>query len=357
MIKVIRVKRVLGILVHQILDPNKFLPLLVIAQEEGFDDTMVFTPDDVNLSKQLVTGYVMRDGEWQQLILPFPSITFDIGYYTGESSIKVKKIKEHPKFPFIGYSLGNKWTIQKHLMAAKPLSPYLLPTEMASHEKVILSMAKQHQSVMLKPLNGSGGKGIFRINRLPNGYQLGEHEDTLSLYSEQQIREMLHHLIENRKYIVQKWVDIRDRQGSVYDIRVLVQKNHVGQWQLTGMGIRQGESKKITSNLTGGGQAFQVYPFLKEQFGEASAKKLIHQMERIALFIPRHLEKGYKKRLAELGLDLAVDRDQHIWIIEVNIKPGKTLWRKISDFEADRMCLRAPIQYGRFLLQQMGRKR
>lgn len=349
-------KRVLGILVHQIHDPNRFLPLHVIAQEEGFDDMMVFTPEDVNLGNQLVKSYVMRDGSWQQLILPFPSITFDIGYYTGASSVKVKKLKNHPRFPFIGYSLGNKWTIQKHLMSANALSSFLLPTEMATHEKIILSMAKEHQSVMIKPLNGSGGRGILRLKRQPSGYQLGEHEDSLSTYSEQQIREVLRELLQNRKYIVQKWVDIRDQHGSVYDIRVLMQKNSLGQWQLTGMGVRQGETKRITSNLTGGGHAYQVYPFLKEQFGERSAKNLINQIERIAWFIPRHLEKGYHKRLAELGLDLAVDRDQHIWIIEVNIKPGKTLWRKISDFEADRMCLRAPIQYGRFLLEQKRRR-
>lgn len=355
----IYLKKILGILVHQIKDPQRYTPLFMLALEAGFQDILVYTPFDVDFKHEMIHGYVYVNGNWEQSLQPFPSITYDIGYYTSSPLIqRTKKIKAHPRLPLVGYGLGNKWTIHKHLTSSKSLKPFLIPTELAQSVTRILAMVQSHTTIMIKPLNGKGGKGIVRLTRTSSGYTLLENDEQREEHvNAEQIRIYLKELLSRGKYLIQKWVDIRDKNGAVYDIRLLMQKNYLGKWQLTGMGVRQGGAEKITSNLTGGGHAFPVQPFLKEQFDEQVAQRLSSKIEKIGWYIPTFLEKSYKKRLVELGLDLAIDRDQHIWIIEVNIKPGKTLMRKLEDFEADQQVLRAPIQYARYLVDRLKNKK
>lgn len=345
--------RVLGIMVHQVNNLQRYEPFVSIALEEGFASVIVYTPDDVDLNHPVIHGYTYQFGRWIKQECPYPSISHDIGYYTDTETLrKVKAIKAHPKLPFLGYGLGNKWNIHKHLFKSPQLKPYLLPTVPAINTNTVMRMLKKYRSIMLKPLNGSRGKGIMKLSFDAHGFTLEENEKVLQRFSGAEFGPILSSILLKERFLVQKWVDIRDHHGSVYDIRVLMQKNGSGHWVLTGMGIRQGSQEKITSNLTGGGQAFPVLPFLKEQFSPSAAKELHSKLEHISYLIPGYLERSYGKRLVELGLDIAIDRNSDIWIIEVNIKPGRTLWRKISDMEADRISLRHPIQYARYLLDK-----
>jgi glutathione synthase/RimK-type ligase-like ATP-grasp enzyme len=344
--------RRLGIMTHKLHDPARYDPYVVVGKEEGFDEIIIFTPEDVNLILRHLHGYTFLGGSWNWVRRPFPTISIDIGYYTRAEQIHtVSRVKVEKSLPFVGYGLGNKWTIQKHLAASPLISPFLLPTELVKSKETILTMVDQYHSVMIKPLNGKGGKGILRLSKKKDGFVL--ENPTLgvsaSLPPSRFIRS-LQLLLTSKNYIVQKWIDIRDRDGHVFDVRVLVQKNQHGSWQLTGMGIRQAAKDKITSNLTGGGSAHSVFPFLSKQFGEKKTEEMVKQLEKLSHHIPVHLENSYQKRLVELGLDLAIDRSEQIWVIEVNIKPGRTLWGKIGNKLADDYSLRAPVQYARYLV-------
>lgn len=344
-------KRVFGIMTDKMIDLPRFQKFVPIALNEGFSEVLLFTPNDVDLKKQRVFGYVNRGQSWKKEWCPFPSISHDVGYYTSQAATqRVRRIKSHPQLPFLGYGLGNKWTIQQQLSKFSQLTPHLLPTSLIHSSSSVLEMLKKHRSVMLKPLNGKGGRGIIRLSLLGDGTIVEETGNQSRSYRSSTWK--LPSQVKRERYLVQKWIDIRDRKGTVYDIRVLMQKDGSGKWTLTGMGVRQGSQGKITSNLSGGGHAFPVYPFLKEQFSAHSANLLERKIREISYAIPDYLEKAYNKRLVELGLDIAVDRDMKVWIIEVNIKPGKTLYKKISDLEADRMSLVNPIKYARYLLDK-----
>ncbi|MBP1933962.1 YheC/YheD family protein [Ammoniphilus resinae] len=342
-----------GIMIHDIKDPARFNSYLSVIKEEGFDDLLVFTPHHVHLQKKQINGYMFMDGMWQQVVSPFPAISLDLGYYEEKSLFqKMKAVKYHPALPFVGYGLGNKWSIQQQLTSSAVLAPSLPPTQMLQHMDTVWSMLQKHTSVMIKPLNGKGGKGIFRLSQGENAYMLEQDEQILHLTQEELIH-FLKERMKEQKYLVQKWIDIRDKHGSVYDIRALVQKNGEGKWQLSGLGVRRGPSRyKITSNLTNGGTAHPAFPFLKKQFGREKADFILHYMRKLALFIPQYLEKVTNRRLVELGLDIAVDRNGRVWILEVNIKPGRSLWRKIDNQEAIDRSIRAPVQYAWYLLKK-----
>jgi glutathione synthase/RimK-type ligase-like ATP-grasp enzyme len=339
-------ERILGIMVHEPSKLARVTPYVEMALAEGFDDLVVFTPKDVNLLKRRIHGYIYRDGDWIRSHTEFPIIAYDVGYYLDNSTKKkVNKIKKKRQIHFIGSPLGNKLTIQKHLMTSSFLTPYLIPTLPFRSAATALHMVIKYGAVMIKPVHGMGGKGIIRLSKEKEGYRLEEDNQPIRYFFHNEIIEALNGLQKSKGYIVQKWIDIRDQDGCVFDIRILMQKNALAQWNLTGMGVRQGAKEKITSNLKGGGHAFEVYPFLEEQFGKDQAEALTVELENIAHHVPSCLEHASQKSLIELGLDLAIDRNGHIWIIEVNNKPDKTIFQKISNIEAAENSIRIPIQY------------
>lgn len=339
-------ERILGIMIHEPSKLGRVTPYVEMALAEGFDELVAFTPRDVNLSTRRIHGYIYREGDWIRSHTPFPIIAYDVGYYLDSRTKRiVNKIKKKKQIPFIGSPLGNKLTIQKHLMTSSFLVPYLIPTQPFHSASTALHMAKKYRAVMIKPVHGMGGEGIIRLSLEKGGYRLEEDSQPVRFFSNEEIIEPLEEIQRGKRYIVQKWVDIRDHDGCVYDIRVLMQKRSHGEWSLTGMGVRQGAKKKITSNLKGGGHAFEVYPFLEKQFGEERAEALTAELENIAHHVPLCLERSSLKNLIELGLDLAIDRTGHIWIVEVNNKPDRTIFQKISNTEAVENSMRIPIQY------------
>lgn len=349
-------QKILGIMIH-VRSPELVSIYRKFALDVGFDDLIVFTPEDVNLLQRRIYGYKYDNGEWKRAQLPYPTLGYDLGYYRDSATInKVNKIRRKEQFPFLGSYLGNKLMIQKRLLSSPKLKPHLIPTYPYRGLKRLLTLLKKYQAVMLKPVNGMGGNGIIRLSFEKERILLKTSDETLQFNSLKQVEQTLKRFTANRKFVVQKWVDISDKKGQVYDIRVLMQKNKSASWTLTGMAVRQGEKENITSNLKTGGKAYEIYPFLTQQFGQKQSDILYENIKKISLYIPPFLEKRTRCSLFELGLDLCIDQEGHIWILEVNNKPGKTIFNIVSNLEAAEQSVLLPIQYASHVVKQMKKR-
>lgn len=71
----------------------------------------------------------------------------------------------------------------------------------------------------------------------------------------------IHEFIGSRRYIIQPFLHLTNSKGQPFDVRVLMQKNGLGRWTLTGMAVRLGNQGSLTSNLHGGGTAVSPLPF------------------------------------------------------------------------------------------------
>ncbi|OGX68319.1 MAG: hypothetical protein A2189_00140 [Paenibacillus sp. RIFOXYA1_FULL_44_5] len=140
-------------------------------------------------------------------------------------------------------------------------------------------------------------------------------------------------------------------EGRTYDVRILVQKNNIGLWQLTGMAARIGKLGSITSNLHGGGSAYELLPVLQKQFEDKQAGEIMKSLSQLAMRIPLILEQ-YHGRLAELGIDIGIDPFGKLWIIEVNSKPGHSSFSHFSDPSVSRSSISNPIHYAGYLLNK-----
>ncbi|MDF2960165.1 MAG: endospore coat-associated protein [Paenibacillus sp.] len=154
-----------------------------------------------------------------------------------------------------------------------------------------------------------------------------------------------------RSYLLQQYLLLQTYSGDAYDVRSLVQKDGTGRWQVTGMAVRQGQGGSLTSNLHGGGTVQPAEPFLVRQFGADKAKSIAYRLQDLSVQIPEALEKHHG-RLAELGIDFGVDTEGHIWILEVNSKPGRSIFTYLHDNQARINALTNPIRYARYLLQR-----
>ncbi|HEX7056558.1 MAG TPA: YheC/YheD family protein, partial [Bacilli bacterium] len=99
-----------------------------------------------------------------------------------------------------------------------------------------------------------------------------------------------------------------------------------------------------------GGEALEVKRFLEQEKGRAETNRLLREIPSICAEIPQALESRFG-RLGELGVDLGIDRDNNVWILEVNSKPGRRVFSLIHNLDAERRAVRNPIQYACFLLK------
>ncbi|GFN30476.1 YheC/YheD family endospore coat-associated protein [Paenibacillus xylaniclasticus] len=340
----------LGIMTHRVSRPSRFHRYVVSAKAENFDGVIMYTPSDVDMKRQRVNGYIYQGGSWVRKSVAFPRINIDIGFYNEADMWKASKVKQCPALQFTGYGLGNKCRIQKHLKASDYLKPYLLPTVQARSSSQFAAFLHKHGSVMLKPINGWGGRGIIRFTDNNNRtYKVQTNGKAALNLSYAGMITYVKGILQQGRYVMQKWIDIRSKEGQVFDIRALMQKNGEGKWQLSGMAIREGKNDSITSNIKSGGHAHEVQAYLEKQFGEDSSKALASSIVEVAEYIPPYIEKSYKSRLFELGIDLAVDRSGKLWLIEINIKPGKSIMRRVYGRKAWERCLQHPFEYARYL--------
>lgn len=343
---------ILGIMTHRVNNPGSFRRHAKSALAEKFNGVMVFTPHDVSLDRKQIRGYLFQDGKWTKKTTAFPKINMDIGFYTSAAVQRASIVKRSKTFEFTGYGLGNKCKIQNHLLESTLLKPYLLPTEQVKNEQQFIKFLYKHGSIMLKPINGWGGRGIIRVTRDKEQF-IVQRNDVASLrLPVSQLSSYLRKVLRNGRHLMQKWIDIRNKNGNVYDIRVLVQKNGEGNWQTTGMAVREAKKDKITSNIKSGGRAYDVDGYMSKEFGKDKGEALTKSIAEVGDHIPEFVEKSYQSRLSELGIDLAVDASGRLWLLEINIKPGKEVIKQVYGKKAWEKSLHNHFQYARNLLEK-----
>lgn len=346
-------KNILGIMTHSVSHPQRYGRHARSALAERFDGVIMYTPKGVDVRRRVIQGSLFHNGSWSKATVPFPKINLDIGFYSPSDMTRATIVKKSKELPFTGYGLGNKSKIQSHLEASDYLRPYLIPTEHVTKEEQFAAFVKKHRSVMLKPINGWGGKGITRVTLSGDYFTVQRDGKDVQTLPKARLGSYIRGLLRSGgRHIMQKWIDIRNTKGTVYDIRALMQKNGKGEWQLSGLAVREGKKGKITSNIKSGGEAYEASDYLKEQFGEEAGEKLAVSAKEVAEYISPYMEKSYKSRLSELGIDLAVDRGGKLWLIEVNIKPGKSIMKRVYGQKAWEQSLHVGYQYARKLLEK-----
>jgi len=339
-----------------------FQKMTLAGQKLGLD-VIVFTPDDVDERAGRIHAMVYHPQHkaWRRQWTRFPQVIYDRARW--QKSARFARFaafrRKYAHLVFLNRPLRNKWVIYKALSAIAAFRPHLPSTRLYESPEDVDAMLNRHPIVYFKPINGTGGRGILRIDRMRDGTLLlqGRNHSRSIVHPRRIHRKQLPSVIRawdrhGDRYIVQQGLNIKLPGGRVHDYRMLVQKNGSGEWAVTGCAGRVGAGGSITSNLHGGGTAAPMNTLLREWV--ESESKLDHirtTAETLGIATARTLEKTYGN-LCELALDLAIDRSGRVWLLEVNQKPAREVFLRAGERDVYRRAVTQPIEYALWMHRQ-----
>ncbi|MNM56410.1 Endospore coat-associated protein YheD [compost metagenome] len=357
---------VLGILTlylnnaRQLEEKPVYRKMIVEGRKLGLD-VFVFTPADVDNRGQRVHALIFDPGagRWSRGWRPFPDMIYDRCRI--QRSARFQQLLEfrskYSHLAFLNRPLRNKWTIHQTFEQKSRFRPHLPDTLLYRSSADLRRMLKENPVLYIKPINGTGGRGILRIERPkhPAGrFDMQGRRQNRQIIAPRRVSLTELEAIVRRwclggRFLIQQGIPLRLPDGRVHDYRMLVQKNGEGKWELTGMAGRVGARRSVTSNLHGGGHAARAETLLKEWLGSGEkAAQVIQIAGKLGLDAAAFLEESFGA-LCELALDLAIDREGRIYILEVNPKPAREVFFRAGESDTYRKALRRPLEYALWL--------
>lgn len=310
----------------------------------------IFMPPGIDWETKSINGYYMaRSDGWQKARFPLPDVVYNRCLTgSGKSAAALNRLAAMGIRSF-NTSLGSKWHVYQQLKQNAAALACLPETFLLDSSEALEQIFKSHNDVYVKRLDGHLGKGIFRISKAAGGYRVQRTGEARGMYigSLKKITRMYGLNQSFGKLIVQKTIK-PGRSGSHFDIRVLVQKDGQGCWQVTGMAVRVGLAGQITTNLHTGGRAESLEKALRSKGYSAERTSAVRQsLGRTALQIAEALEST-TENLGELGLDFVLDAGGRPWFLEANPRAGRRSFAHLG-LNTRRLAVQRPMEYACFL--------
>ncbi len=324
---------------------------------------LIFSPKHVDWNRLRVKGWTFSPEakQWIAGEHPLPTLVYDRCFYTDSNQFRdykpfVQRLDQSPHVQLLGRGLVGKWDTHLILSRNPSLLPYLPETQKWEGPDKALLFMDQHEKILIKPNGGSHGKGVAAILQTAGGYQVhGRTRENrlfhLSFKEESSLKQWLNRFVANTRYVMQPYLPLNTPEGRPYDLRMLIQKNERGEWKTTGMAIRTGKTHGLTSNLHGGGRAEKAVPFLLRHFQRDQVSDIMEKIRWLAAVVPPHIERHHG-RLLELGLDVGIDTDGRIWLLEVNSKPGRSVFVLSGQKEVFHQATLLPIRVAQAILNR-----
>lgn len=341
---------------------SNFADIITTGTEHGFL-VYVVTVKQLKLRRKLLDGFTYDRGTdtWIGQKFPLPNLIYNrIPLREDELQPEVKRkialCVNHPHIQIFNPSFFNKWSLFKWLRQSRTTQPFIPATRRLLTAGGLGRMMMKHRFLYLKPISGKAGKGIMTIQLQPEKslpYTLKIQGDKGSTsYNCGSIAKLWARIVKEsggERYIAQQGIQLASFNERSFDLRTLVQKNRRGQWDISGIGARVAGSYSITTHVPRGGSIEDPEKLLVSVFGQDEARKLLMKTRNTALIIARQIERGSRRKLMEMSMDLGVDQDGHVWFFEANAKPMKFDEPDIRKRSLDRI-----FQYSTYLLKMRG---
>lgn len=315
---------------------NNFKDLIQTGKEMGVL-VYVITPRELKLMNKRIYAYLFDkdSGSWHQQWVPLPHVVYNrIPYRKDEllpeAQHKIEECLKHSQIRLFNPAFFNKWTLFEWLSKSAKTKSYIPVTRKLVKLNNLQFLIKRFPVLYLKPLHGKAGCGIMRIKKKPlgsKGYQLTVQENktsqTFNYVSLDKLWAKVEPFSGSEEYIVQQGIQLASSNQRPFDLRMLIQKNNLGKWVLTGVGARVAGLLNITTHVPRGGSIDDPEKLLIAAFGDRKAKRILTSAKRAALRISRQIERGSGQTLGEMSIDLGVDTTGQLWFFEANAKPMK----------------------------------
>jgi len=357
------VKKRIGVLTYRgekgFIEPG-FLRRMVREGEKMNLEIFLFGPQDVDFTARKIRGFTPTQGGWKNAWFAWPDIVIDrYRYYPIPKHAGYLAFRRKQIFRYANSRFANKFSVHG-VLEQDPILRKWLPQTLEYSRESLAHLLQRHRVVYVKPTNGTGGRGILRVVRTVDGYQLqGQTKQKKKITKQiaslghlyQRLEAWMKHEKQGaERFFLQQGLELSLVPGRTIDARLLTQKDGTGAWRLTGMGIRMGAKRSSTSNLHAGGRAIPAARFLTEHFGYEMTKQIFGECRELALRTVSRIEEHFGPMM-EFGLDLGIDVHGNVWLIEMNPKPGREIFRQLGQNQRYLEAVRRPLEYAVYLLR------
>ncbi|QHW29579.1 YheC/YheD family protein [Paenibacillus rhizovicinus] len=206
----------------------------------------------------------------------------------------------------------------------------------------LFNKLKRYNMVYVKPEIGTFGNGVMRVECRSGGYkfQKGAKIHTFVSY-DAMYKSILRHT-GGKRYLVQKGIHLLKHQGGRFDLRVMVQYSPDRRWKTTGIIGRVAAKNKIVTNFHNGGRLVQANRLLTPH--TSKPKSLLKSLSKLGVRVGRAMKSAFPG-VYVIGLDVALDKTLHPWILEVNTSPDPYIFKKHEDPKVFKTIMRYARSY------------
>jgi glutathione synthase/RimK-type ligase-like ATP-grasp enzyme len=283
-------------------------------------------------------------------------ITPDVFY----NRIHSRKLEKHSSYKQAlnywknkGVHIFNEFFLKKSevydlLAQENQLKAYLPETRTGLQE--LSSMVTKHKDIFIKEDQGSQGKKIIRMQQKESHYKIYQNsfhsKSPLTISSLQDANTQINTWCESGSYIIQETIPFCCFKDKQLDFRILCHLNKVHNWMIVSSVARIAADNQFVSNLDRGGEILKPLAVLSHLFSKQSGEKVFSVIKELALETARTLSESSSTVLAEVGIDIGIDKSGKPWIIEVNSKPSKQAY---SEIKGVRPSVKALYEYSKNL--------
>lgn len=215
--------------------------------------------------------------------------------------------------------VANKWSKFNVLKQHSGVAKHIPETRHYSAE-ALSQMLGRYGVVVVKPLVGTGGNGVVKIESARKGaYRYHYKRTKKTVKSMGSLMHRIDRIRHKRSYMVQRGIRLVTIGGRPVDYRVKMVKQGA-HWRITAVVARIARQGQFVTNLCSGGDISRGYSALRHAFPAKAARLKKETMRGVARTSTHLLEKQYPG-IGQLGYDFGVDRSGRIWIFEVNTNP------------------------------------
>lgn len=211
-----------------------------------------------------------------------------------------------------------------------------LPDTIPFSQKNLWKFVRKYREVIIKPTYGSRGKNIYKLSSLSkNKYQIHFRNEKYLFSTKTEAYTYLKNRIKTTPFVIQRFIPLLQLNSSPFDIRVMVQRvDFSSPWAVTGKIAKiAGEGFIVTNNRLSSGSVLPVKKALQQSPLNPSCNDIdfiLDQIDQITLRAANSLLSYYKDQRV-FGFDIAIDIYGRIWIIEVNLRPLLSHFKKLPN--------------------------
>jgi len=308
---------------------------------------VVFDGDDIDPDRRTIAAVTAEDGRWVACgPEPFPAVIYDRAPVLDPSGSpaadQARLLFERAGIPFVNpgsfIRLASDKLITYGRMAGGGLG---VPHTAVLGPRSLRAFLARYDQVYIKPRAGSQGAGVIEVVRSGDGgHVIRTLAATYETRGARSARDRVMALAGPGRTgtphcLVQEGISAEPAKGRRFprfDLRLLMQKDGHSRWILTGLAARVSQTNGPTTNLSNGARSEEAEPVLDALYGRSKREEILRRAAE-ASFTACGILEAELGPIGEVGFDIVPDAAGTPWIIEINARPGRNVFRRIARSE------------------------